>query len=74
VTVRVDAYPDGPTAGTVRRIGDAATSQFALLPNPNPSGNFTKITQRVEVTIDLDEPDPLFKPGMMVEVKIPRRS
>jgi membrane fusion protein, multidrug efflux system len=74
VTVRVDAYPALARQGTVRRIADAATSQFALLPNPNPSGNFTKITQRIEVTIDLDEPDPLLKPGMMVEVKIPRRS
>jgi membrane fusion protein, multidrug efflux system len=74
VTVRVDAFPSRAHPGTVRRIADAATSQFALLPNPNPSGNFTKITQRIEVTIDLDEPDPLLKPGMMVEVKIPRRS
>jgi membrane fusion protein (multidrug efflux system) len=73
VSVRVDAYPDPARAGRVRRIGDAATSQFALLPNPNPSGNFTKITQRVEVTVDLDEADPLLKPGMMVELKIPRR-
>jgi membrane fusion protein, multidrug efflux system len=72
VSIRVDAYPGRTRSGTVRRIGDATTSQFALLPNPNPSGNFTKITQRVEVTIDLDEPDPLLKPGMMVEVKIPR--
>lgn len=71
VTVNVDAYP-GPREGVIRRIGDAATSQFALLPNPNPSGNFTKITQRLEVTIDLAEPDERLKPGMMVEVKIPR--
>ena len=50
------------------------TSEFALLPNPNPSGNFTKITQRLEVTIDFDEQDPRLRPGMMVEVKIPHRS
>jgi membrane fusion protein, multidrug efflux system len=72
VTVRVDAYPDARRRGVIRRIGAAATSQFALLPNPNPSGNFTKITQRIEVTIDLDEHDPRLMPGMMVEVKIPR--
>jgi membrane fusion protein (multidrug efflux system) len=74
VTIQVDAYPGETRRGVVRRIGDAATSQFALLPNPNPSGNFTKITQRVEVTIDLEEHDPRLKPGMLVEVKIPRRS
>ncbi len=72
VTITVDAYPDQSRRGLIRRIGDAATSQFALLPNPNPSGNFTKITQRVEVTIDFEEHDPRLKPGMMVEVKIPR--
>jgi membrane fusion protein, multidrug efflux system len=72
VTIRVDAYPGERRRGVIRRIGAAATSQFALLPNPNPSGNFTKITQRIEVTIDLDEHDPRLMPGMMVEVKIPR--
>lgn len=72
VRILVDAYPDEPRRGVVRHIGDAATSQFALLPNPNPSGNFTKITQRLEVDIDLEDHDPRLKPGMMVEVKIPR--
>ncbi|MFW6093953.1 MAG: HlyD family secretion protein [Pseudomonadota bacterium] len=72
VQIAVDAFPGEPRRGVIRRIGDAATSQFALLPNPNPSGNFTKITQRVEVTIDFVEHDPRLKPGMMVEVKIPR--
>lgn len=73
VTIRVDAYPDRARRGVIRRIGDAATSQFALLPNPSPSGNFTKVTQRLEVTIDFAEHDPRLKPGMMVEVKIPHR-
>ena len=52
------------------RIGSATTARFALLPTPNPSGNFTKITQRVPVKIDMVEmPKPL-TPGMMVEVEI----
>jgi len=54
----------------VHRIGRAATSKFALLPDPNPSGNFTKITQRLPVRILLDEVDPRLRPGMMVEVDI----
>lgn len=74
VTINVDAYPDQARRGVIRTIGNAATSEFALLPNPNPSGNFTKITQRVEVTIDFAKADPRLKPGMMVEVKIPHRS
>jgi len=73
VSITVDAYPDETRSGTVRRIGGAARSQFALLPNPNPSGNFTKSTQRIETTIELEKHDPRLKPGMMVEIKLPRR-
>ena len=73
VEVVVDAYPDSTRTGSVVRIGAAARSQFALLPNPNPSGNFTKTTQRIETKIELLEPDSRLKPGMMVEVKIPRK-
>lgn len=70
VHVSVDAYPDQKFVGKVTRIGSATTARFALLPTPNPSGNFTKITQRVPVKINLtDIPRPL-SPGMMVEVDI----
>jgi membrane fusion protein (multidrug efflux system) len=68
--IRVDAYPDQSFSGEVFRIGRAATSKFALLPDPNPSGNFTKITQRLPVRIRLDEADVKLRPGMMVEVDI----
>ncbi len=70
VEVAVDAYPGLALHGRVLRVGNAATNQFALLPNPNPSGNFTKITQRVPVRIALDRHDPRLKPGLMVEVAI----
>jgi membrane fusion protein (multidrug efflux system) len=70
VEVTVDAYPDLTLRGHVLRVGNAATNQFALLPSPNPSGNFTKITQRVPVRIALDRRDPRLKPGLMVEVSI----
>lgn len=70
VIVSVDAYPNDKFVGRVARIGSATTARFALLPTPNPSGNFTKITQRVPVKIDMVEmPKPL-TPGMMVEVEI----
>jgi membrane fusion protein (multidrug efflux system) len=69
-TIRVDAYRGTTIEGKVHRIGQAATSKFALLPDPNPSGNFTKITQRLPVRIQLVEKDPLLRPGMMVEVHI----
>jgi len=69
-TVTVDAYPDREFKGRVIAIGNAATSEFALLPTPNPSGNFTKITQRLRVRVAIDQDQKLLRPGMMVEVFI----
>jgi membrane fusion protein (multidrug efflux system) len=70
VHVSVDAYPGLDFEGKVTRIGSATTARFALLPTPNPSGNFTKITQRVPVKIDIAKPPRPLTPGMMVEVEI----
>lgn len=69
VDIHVDALPDQVFEGTVERVGQAATSEFALLPSPNPSGNFTKITQRLPVRIAVSQRDGLLKPGMMVELE-----
>jgi membrane fusion protein, multidrug efflux system len=50
----LDAYPGMVIKGKIQRIGRATASQFSLLPAANASGNFTKITQRVPITITLD--------------------
>ena len=68
--ITVDAFPDKEFKGHVIAIGNAATSEFALLPTPNPSGNFTKITQRLRVRVAIDQEQNLLRPGMMVEVFI----
>jgi len=75
VRVTVDAYPGRVFTGRVERVGAAATSEFALLPSPNPSGNFTKITQRLPVRIALEDlpPNGALRPGMMVVVETPAR-
>jgi membrane fusion protein (multidrug efflux system) len=70
VDVHIDAYPRRVFQGEIHRIGQAATSKFALLPDPNPSGNFTKITQRLPVRILLTDKDVMLRPGMMAEVEI----
>jgi membrane fusion protein (multidrug efflux system) len=70
VDIKVDAYPNRAFTGTLTHIGDAATSQFSLLPSTNPSGNFTKTTQRVPVRISTEQMEGLLRPGMMVEVDI----
>ena len=69
VFVSVDAYPDDRFVGRVARIGSATTARFALLPTPNPSGNFTKVTQRVPVKIAIDsgvDPDRPLPLGLSV--------
>jgi membrane fusion protein (multidrug efflux system) len=75
VKLHVDAYPDREFFGTVERIGQAATSEFALLPNPNPSGNFTKVTQRLPIRISVEQDEAILRPGMLVvvEIDIPSR-
>ncbi|MDH3411134.1 MAG: HlyD family secretion protein [Gammaproteobacteria bacterium] len=70
VEIHVDAYPDQKFQGEVVSIGNSTTGKFALLPNPNPSGNFTKITQRLPVRIGIQQEDRMLRPGMMVEVRI----
>jgi len=70
VEVFVDAFPDDTFTGEIISIGHATTGSFALLPNPNPSGNFTKITQRLPVRIAIEQREQKLRPGMMVEVRI----
>jgi membrane fusion protein (multidrug efflux system) len=71
VDVWVDAYPNRIFRGMVESIGAAAISEFALFP---PTGNFTKVEQRIPVRVTFDNLDGLLKPGMMVIVgiEIPR--
>ncbi|MFT7687031.1 MAG: membrane fusion protein (multidrug efflux system) [Candidatus Azotimanducaceae bacterium] len=70
VNIQVDAYPNKNLEGSISNIGNAATSQFAMLPSPNPSGNFVKVTQRIEVQVQFKSEGLDLKPGMMVELKI----
>lgn len=68
--VKIDAYPGQVFRARVSQVGGAATSQFALLPNPNPSGNFTKVTQRIPVRLEIAQQEGRLRPGMMVEATI----
>lgn len=70
VAISVDAYPERNFHGKITRIGDTATSQFSLLPSTNPSGNFTKVTQRIQIEISIEQDREWLRPGMMVEVAI----
>lgn len=69
-SITVDAFSGRTFEGEVIGMGGAATSQLALLPSPNPSGNFTKVTQRLPIRVSIDAADTELRPGMMVEVYV----
>ncbi len=75
VSVTVDAWPGRVFDGVVDRVIEAATSEFALLPSANPSGNFTRITQRMPLRVQLSPPpEPgMLRPGMLVRVQAEAR-
>lgn len=77
VDVLIDAYPGYVFKGKVFVIQGGAASQFALIPQDNATGNYTKVEQRIPIKISFDKPSnfpintPLYLfPGMSVEVKI----
>jgi membrane fusion protein (multidrug efflux system) len=74
VELRVDAFPGKIFKGEIIRVGKAATTKFALLPNPNPSGNFTRITQRLPLRIQIKDSSLPLRPGMLVEVDVDTRN
>ncbi|SHJ44665.1 HlyD family secretion protein [Propionispora hippei] len=71
VSFTIDAYPGKTFTGKVKEVGPAAGSQFALLPNENTSGNFTKVTQRLPIKIQAENAaDGELKPGMSAIIEI----
>jgi membrane fusion protein, multidrug efflux system len=71
--ISVDALGGSVLKGTVQSMSPASEAQFALLPPDNPSGNFTKITQRVPIKIVFNSDQKLVqrvKSGMTVIVKV----
>ena len=70
VDLEVDAYPHTKFTGKVVNIGAAAASQFALIPENRSAGNFTKVTQRIPIKIEVVDPAEQLRPGMMVVVGI----
>jgi multidrug resistance efflux pump len=71
VDIYVDAYPDRKFTGKVEKIGDATANTFSLLPSSNATGNYTKVTQVIPVTISIDDYNGAgLVPGMNVTVRI----
>ncbi|MEO0982632.1 MAG: efflux RND transporter periplasmic adaptor subunit [Pseudomonadota bacterium] len=72
VRIKVDSAPSAKVSGRVAVIRDLTVAESALMPNPNATGVFTKITQRIPVKILLDETDAVLRPGSMARVAIER--
>jgi len=54
VLFTLDTYPDVTFTGKIMTIGSNTAAQFSLIPANNASGNFTKVTQRVQVKISIE--------------------
>ncbi|MBA3068760.1 MAG: HlyD family secretion protein [Hyphomonas sp.] len=70
VQVRADSNPGNVIKGHVTGIRETTLSEASMMPNPNASGVFTKITQRIKVRIKLDPSDVHLRAGTMVRVRI----
>lgn len=77
VRFTVDAYPGVIFTGHVYSVGANTAAQFSLIPANNASGNFTKVTQRIQIKVSIDGPEDhsdkrsyRFLPGMSSVVKI----
>ena len=69
VEITLDSYPGEKFEGVVKSVGEVSTSFFSLFPS-STNGNFTKITQKVPVKIDLEKGDKKIMPGVNAYVKI----
>jgi len=73
---KIDAFPIAQFTGHIYFIGNNTASRYSLIPPSNASGNFTKITQRVQLKVTIDNVDKgnlkdynIF-PGMSVVMKL----
>ena len=77
----IDAVEGKVFTGKVIFIGSNTAGQFSLIPASNASGNFTKITQRVQLKISILDTEDGIAPskfnllsGMSVSIKIVKDS
>lgn len=54
VLFTLDAFPGVTFKGHIINLGTNTASMFSLIPASNASGNFTKVTQRVQLKVSID--------------------
>jgi membrane fusion protein (multidrug efflux system) len=71
VEVRIDTFGGDELRGVVESVQFGTGARFSMLPPDNASGNFTKVTQRVPVRIELaDRRGLALRPGMSADITI----
>ena len=73
VDITLDAYPDLDVKGRIASLSEATGARFALLPPDNASGNFVKVTQRVPVKIEIQNPEKYknaLRAGLSVDAEV----
>ncbi|GMX61669.1 HlyD family efflux transporter periplasmic adaptor subunit [Paenibacillus elgii] len=73
VDITVDGDAGTTLKGKVEEIGHVTNSVFSLLPSANTSGNYTKVTQKVQVKISMTNYSDSVLPGMNATVKLTKK-
>jgi membrane fusion protein (multidrug efflux system) len=76
VEILVDSFPGERLIGQVSRLAPASGATFSALPADNATGNFTKVTQRIPLRIDLAPGQKIvrrLRAGMSVTTRIETR-
>ena len=76
VEVVADVLPGVSFRGRVASLAPATGAQFSVIPPENATGNFTKIVQRVQVRIELEDDGAelgKLRPGLSVAVRVDGR-
>lgn len=70
VDIKVDGDSGAKFEGVVKEIGYATNSVFSVLPQQSSTGSYTKVTQKIQVKISINQASSRVLPGMNAEVKI----
>jgi membrane fusion protein (multidrug efflux system) len=76
VDIQIDSFPGESLRGRVSRLAPASGATFSAVPADNATGNFTKVTQRIPLRIDLLPGQaivPRLRAGMSVTTRIETR-
>ena len=69
--IKIDAYPDITYEGIVKEINMSTAAKFAIIPRDITAGEFTKVSQRIPVKIEITKGDKsILRLGMSGEVYI----